>query len=151
MSLGFNTNRKRTASSLPGSVGATTFAVRQLRRSSRPTQLPTPLLVRPVDPRPAAVILNTAVPENENVAQEHHSVFGTASVDLVSRDGDRTTVVSAGSRAMFVYPMTANSDECVSMRVKSVNPITGQLSYDWVCVYDPSTDERYVTDFSLEV
>ena len=51
---------------------------------------------------------------------------------------------------MLVYPMETHPDTgVVSMKKKSVHPITGQLAFEWIEVYDPNTDTRFAGDFSL--
>ena len=54
------------------------------------------------------------------------------------------------SRVLLVYPMVADPDTgIVSMKVKHVDAHTGQLEMRWVDVYDPNTDTRFVSQFSM--
>lgn len=54
------------------------------------------------------------------------------------------------TRVMLMYPMVSDSDTgVVSMKVKTVDACTGQLQWNWVIVYDPNNDTRFVTNFSM--
>ena len=75
-------------------------------------------------------------------------MYARACVDLVDEDDTSEVAVPEGERAMFVYPMLPHGDT-VRMRVKRVDAVTGQLSYSWVVVYCPLTDERRVLEFTL--
>jgi len=146
MSLGFNQNRKHRTSTLPGTVNAT--AVRETRRSTTTAAASVlfPTTQSSTVPRrrsPAMAILET-------VSEEVHVVYASVTErGLVAVEGG-DVVASRGERVVLVYPMRSEGDDgVVSMRRKSVHPVTGQLSYDWVRVYDPNSETRYVTDFSL--
>lgn len=61
-----------------------------------------------------------------------------------------SVVARTGERVMLVYPMRSDSNTGrVTMRAKTVDAVTGQLSYTWVLVYDPESGTRAVTDFAL--
>ena len=88
----------------------------------------------------------------KNGVDSIHIVYATVGSTGALRQSDGTVMASAdaGTRVVLVYPMMADTDDgIVTMRMKSVNPVTGQLTYTWVRVYDPNTETRYVTDFSL--
>jgi hypothetical protein len=79
---------------------------------------------------------------------EFHGVYATVCNTLT--DVDTSEEVSSDSaRVYVVYPMRIEKDERVSMRLKIVHRITGQISYHWVVIFNPSTEERFLTDFSL--
>lgn len=86
----------------------------------------------------------------ETVVDDAHLVYASvAAAGLPSAEGDET-VASVGERVVLVYPMRSEEDDgVVTMRKKCVHGVTGQLSYRWVRVYDPNTETRYVTNFSL--
>ncbi len=80
---------------------------------------------------------------------EMHTVYATVAVPLVN-EADGTVVASAGDRVVLVYPMSSDAEDGrITMNLKSVNPNTAKLSYTAVTVYDPNTEIRYVTKFSL--
>ena len=158
MSLGFNPNRKHRVTNLPGSVvGASTLVlpVRHARtrsdvfvveqggkRKSPPSALAAVVVpTKKGEPRKT----KTAEPED---ADDAHWMYGTAARDLPNRRTGDVDIVK-GTRALFVYPMEVEkADDRVYMRAKRADPVTGQLSYSWVLVHDPSNEERCVTDFS---
>lgn len=174
MSLGFNVNRKIRTTNLPGAVGA---SVPMSRASSVPlpsrtvsTSLPSSVAARrvaalaerlqakrrlsptsddaPRKPPPSSSSPSPPPPPPLRSSEEHW-VFGTASSPLLDRDTSEE-VASEGERVLLVYPM--ESDERtgrVHMRLKRAHPVTGQLSYAWVGVYDPDTDVRSVRDFAV--
>ena len=81
----------------------------------------------------------------------HHWVYGTARQQIVS-DADESVVANTGDRVLLVYPMKDSPVKgTVSMRVKTAHPVTAQLAYTWVTVYDSNTDERFFCDFSTVV
>lgn len=81
---------------------------------------------------------------------ESHMVYATVTEDGLMSSNGEATGVKPGERVVLVYPMTSDGDDgIVTMRMKSIHNVTGQLSYTWVRVYDPNTETRYVTDFSL--
>jgi hypothetical protein len=126
MSLGFNTMRAPRYTNLPGSAGVATIYSAPRRRKS-----PKPLPVVP--PRP---------PPKEELA---HCVYATATEDLF--DGE-FLVAKAGSRVLAVHP-TKEDGDTVKMRIKTVHPVTAQLSYHWVTAYERATSRRPLSDFSL--
>lgn len=81
---------------------------------------------------------------------EAHVVYATVTKDGLMNSNGEATDVKPGERVVLVYPMTSDGDDgIVAMKMKSIHGVTGQLSYTWVRVYDPNTETRYVTDFSL--
>jgi hypothetical protein len=78
----------------------------------------------------------------------YHGVYATVNRNLVEVSSSEE-IYPHNARVYMVYPMRTETNEKVSMRVKLVNSVTGQLSYKWVVVFDPSTDERFLRDFSL--
>ena len=69
---------------------------------------------------------------------------------LRASDDTEDIVCVKDSRVMLLYPMVADPDSgIVSMKVKQVDAATGQLKMRWVDVYDPNTDTRYVSQFSM--
>jgi hypothetical protein len=68
--------------------------------------------------------------------------------DLVSGE---EMVAARGDRLLLVYPQRHDKQTGrVSMRLKTVHPVTAQLRYVWVDVYaGVDEDRRLVTDFSL--
>lgn len=173
MSLGFNPNRKMRTTNLPGAVGASV----PLSRSTTQRQ-PSSSSSALADAKRVAILaermqilkkektmeeetppLRKEVAKKRKASEEReeegcdervdHWVFGTASSPLLDKDTGEE-VAKAGERILLVYPMK-NDEESgkVHMRVKRANPVTGQLSYSWVVVYDPDTDARNVHDFSM--
>ena len=70
--------------------------------------------------------------------------------DMVDEMDAERVVARQGERVMLVYPMRSDPNTGrVTMRAKTVDAVTGQLSYAWVLVYDPEAGSRAVTDFSL--
>ena len=69
---------------------------------------------------------------------------------LRASDDPDDIVCSKDSRVLLLYPMVAEPDTgIVSMKVKTVDASTGQLRMRWVDVYDPNTDTRNVSNFSM--
>lgn len=120
-------------SSLPTSSGTT-----ENKKNASTTTDPQPLS-SPLPPAPQPP------PQSDDV----HVVYATVTENgLMTPDGD--IVVHSSQRVVLVYPMASEGDDgIVTMRMKRVHPVTGQLSYVWVRVYDPNTETRYVTDFAL--
>jgi hypothetical protein len=83
--------------------------------------------------------------------EDTHWVYGTVGKHGLRAIDDYDTIVCVkDSRVMLLYPMVADPDTgLVSMKVKGVNESTGQLWWQWVNVYDPNTDTRFVSKFSL--
>ena len=78
-----------------------------------------------------------------------HWTYATAARPLVDEDTGED-VAPEGARLLLVYPMESDPETGrVRMRCKVAHPVTGQLSYHWVCVCDPERAERGVTDFSM--
>ena len=169
MSLGFNANRKRQTTNLPGSIGAATIYVRRPppRPLLRPREITKTLASAardaPRDLAPASrevavsreVAASREVGTSAPVPQEDedhssHWVYATAVKDVMDVEDETRVVCAAGKRALLVYPMTTDPDTGrVRMRCKAVHPVTGQLSYATVLVYDPDTEERPLVDFAL--
>lgn len=177
MSLGFNYNRKHRSNTLPGSVNPMVVRDRRppavatvgTRRKSPVSAAASILVVGPnpvvsaIVSRPTATTVSSSnlsslpppppPPTSSDsvvavVTEEMHSVFATVAAPLTDESG--TVVAHEGSRVVLVYPMTADADDGrITMKMKSVNPNTAQLSYTTVTVYDPNTETRYATDFSL--
>jgi hypothetical protein len=83
-------------------------------------------------------------------AEETHWVYATVGKDHLRATDDADVVCVKDSRVMLLYPMVADPDTgIVSMKVKTVDATTGQLEMRWVDVYDPNTDTRYVSQFSM--
>jgi hypothetical protein len=148
MSLGFNTMRNPRTTNLPGGVnGSVIFSMPRTVKSPRGN----PPVKKPLENKSLPSPLNkavVAVAENTTETDEsQHSVYATVKDRLLDVTGEN--VFEDKARVLMVYPMRKETNENVSMRVKMVNEITGQLSYKWVVVFDPSTDERFLTDFSL--
>lgn len=69
---------------------------------------------------------------------------------LRASDDPDEIVCAKDSRVLLLYPMVADPDTgIVSMKVKKVDGGTGQLEMRWVDVYDPNTDTRYASQFSM--
>lgn len=83
--------------------------------------------------------------------EEIHWVYATVGAHNLCASGDSNDIVCVKqSRVLLLYPMVADSDTgIVSMKVKRVDSGTGQLELRWVDVYDPNTDTRYVSQFSM--
>ena len=153
MSLGFNHNRKYTSSTLPGAVtpmvirenrSRTSMVTAAMRKKSPPTPAPTKRTVLP----PVAPHVQPHM-SHQTTIDEMHTVYATVAVPLVN-EADGTVVASTGDRVVLVYPMSSDADDGrITMNLKSVNPNTARLSYTVVTVYDPNTEIRYVTKFSL--
>ena len=170
MSLGFNPNRPIRTTNLPGAVGNSVVSMASQRRRVSPgaatprraapaapsvrvlVQTPEPQKPAPVPQQPAPVPQQPAPAAEDglrSVFEEAQWVYADARESLVA-EGDGEEVAPAGGRVMLVYPM--KTDEVtgrVTMRLKRVHALTGQLSYCWVVVYDPEREGRPVTNFSL--
>ena len=88
-----------------------------------------------------------ATQESAFVDDVHVVYASVTDAGLMTSDGE---TLESAPRIVLVYPMASEGDDgVVTMRMKRVHPVTGQLSYTWIRVYDPNTETRYVTDFSL--
>lgn len=98
-----------------------------------------------------SVMPPTPSPPLPPVMEETHWVYASVGKDHLRASDDTDDVVCVkDSRVMLLYPMVADPDTgIVSMKVKRVDATTGQLQMRWVDVYDPNTDTRYVTQFSM--
>jgi hypothetical protein len=99
--------------------------------------------------------MSTAIPPTPSplppVVEETHWVYASVGNDHLRASDDADDIVCVrDSRVMLLYPMVADPDTgIVSMKVKNVDAATGQLEMRWVDVYDPNTDTRYVSQFSM--
>lgn len=142
MSLGFNPNRKHRTQAFPGAVNSVVVRptrARAVRKDDGPTVSDVAILMRrrspPRDPAPPPP------PPPRPL---------TPPPPLPSAEEQWTYASVAGKRVMLVYPQETHPDTgVVSMRMKTVHPVTGQLAFEWTAVYDPNTDTRSATDFSL--
>ena len=150
MSLGFNTMRKPRMTNLSGSVGGSIIvSIPQRRtkavRSTSATGSNKTVSVLQRD-ETTDVEKKKIVPDVDEI--QHHGVYATVNANLLEVSSS-DEIFPDKARVYMVYPMRTETNEKVSMRVKIVNSVTGQLSYKWVIVFDPSTDERFLSDFSL--
>ena len=139
MSLGFNPNRRHRVTTLPGGV------------STKPV-IPAALLPVPIRAPPPASV--KPIPNKKNTSpgltvslSSPPWVYGIAQQELKDEDSG-TIVASQGDKVMLVYPMTEDNDR-ILMQMKCIHPVTAQLSYAKVVVYDGNSETRAVTDFSL--
>lgn len=155
MSLGFNPNRKHRATTLPGGVNSalmppppprrTSLARRRSPSGSLAPSVPPVTLASVSKPAPQPMLAK----KEEEDDDESHWVYATVDTSLRSLEDD-SVVASTGQRVLLVYPMAdRENDGVVSMRLKAVHPVTGQLSYTWVAVYDSNTKLRSVSNFAL--
>lgn len=162
-SLGFNPNRRYRVGNLPGTVNVTSIArprvptqrnMRSVKRDivdAGTRQRPTPLPSTPAETVLTGNI-NTDVPEK--VASQEgdvHWMYATVGPQPLTAVDDASKVVcETGARVLVLYPMVADTETgVVSMKVKVVDRETGQLDMHWVNIYDPNTDTRLVSQFSL--
>ena len=156
MSLGYNSLPPRRTSTLPGSVGASAVyrrpRVARAKTASPPVRSP----VAPARPTPAPALPPTSSPAPPPAPPPAalddgapHWIYATAAHALVDEDtGDE--VAAAGARLLLVYPMESDAETGrVRMRLKTADPVTGQLAYAWVCVCDPEAGVRGVTEFAM--
>ena len=165
-SLGFNPNRRHRASNLAGSINAVVIrpripnqrrsqppkevAVIVPRRTSPPGALP-PVTQEPTNTSSVSFVLPPPPIQTASTRDETHWVYATVGPDhLRSSNAPDDIVCVKDARVMLMYPMVSDSDTgLVSMKVKRVDECTGQLEWNWVVVYDPNNDTRYVTNFSM--
>ena len=77
-------------------------------------------------------------------------MYASANTDLHSATTAGEVVCQKNDRVVLVYPMVADPDTgIIFMKVKQVDAHTSQLTWHWVNVYDPNSDTRYVSQFSL--
>ena len=149
MSLGYNQLRPQRTTTLPGGTGAAVVYRRSKQSSpkSRSPRLDVPLLAPAALPssRPLATLPPAPAPP---ASEQPHWVYATAAQALADEDtGDE--VAAQGERVLLVYPMEGDdATGRVKMRLKRAHPVTGQLSYAWVCVCDPEQSTRPVVAFS---
>lgn len=78
----------------------------------------------------------------QQLYEELQFVYADAAVDLCDeQSGD--CVAKANEVVVLLYPMSTDATGAVSMRCKSVNPLTGQLSLHDVRIYEPKESEPY--------
>lgn len=172
MSLGFNPNRPVRTTNLPGAVGGSILSVTR-RRVRSPTgtataRPPTSAPWRVAPPTTTVVVTPSATTRRVHIQAEERVESGTSKVDaaklyeemqwvyanvtepLVDADTDEAVGVDVDDRVLMVYPMQTDKDTGkVRMRLKSVHPVTGQLSVRWVVAYDPDLEMRFLNRFSL--
>lgn len=159
-SLGMNMMHKRYSTDLPGSVnGMLTF--RPTRRGRTPetkkrntmTWAETRALERG-EVIPSVPIVSEPVPSVikdqglRDIFDSSQWVYATPIETIHDADSPDTVVGTPDDRLLLVYPMIEEKDR-VLMRVKSVDPDTGGLTYHRVVVYDHDEDKRYLYKFSL--
>ena len=127
----------------------------QSRRQIRPSKYPShppPMGRKPSvsTPIPTPVPAHTEKQEQHEAHEfeQYHGVYATAKSSLADAVSGEEVVPEA-TRVCMVYPMKVDGNEKVIMRTKRVNCMTGQLSYHWVVIYDPTKEERYLSDFSI--
>ena len=151
MSLGFNSLRKPRVTNLPGAVGANIIVQRRAsppRKPRIPFAEPPPIKPKETRAVPRVPPQLAAPRKEDSPLDDAHWTYATARAPLCNDEGEQ--VVDEESRVLLVYPMNADPETGrVRMRLKSAHAVTGQLSYTWVCVYDPDVAKYLVTDFSL--
>ena len=66
------------------------------------------------------------------------------------RNSEGEEVACCGERVCMVYPMETRLDNGnVRMRMKSIHLVTGQLSHEWVDVYDAEQSKHLLGSWSL--
>ena len=161
MSLGFNPNRRHRSTNLPGAVNITVVRAPPSARSARipleyvskrrssVEQTAQPAIAQSTTPTRTASPRPTL---NEDETDEHW-MYASLTRPIVPRNDADTVpeaLQTAPMRVLVVYPMETDAvDGRVSVRVKYAHPVTGQLAYVWVVAYDPNTETRYLTDFSV--
>lgn len=150
MSLGYNVNRKHRVSTLPGSVSNVVMPHAPRRRAVEVRRTSPDATVAPS--RPVAVsepVARPTPPPPHTVDAQEHWVYATATEALRDAEGG-VVLADAGDRVFMVYPMACDRDDgVVTMRLKHAHPVTGQLQHTWVAAYDPNTETRFLTSFSL--
>lgn len=149
MSLGFNPNRRHTTTNLPGDINFVKPYVRRVRPSSVRNNRPTVTTVAREETITDTDVKPVSIP-SVSIPQQEHWIYASVGPSGLKTSETNETIVDAGTRIMLVYPMVSDPDtDLVSMKMKYVDPVTGQLMMKWVRVYDPNSDERFVSDFSL--
>lgn len=142
MSLGFTPLKpRRHMTNLAGSTGSTVGTVYRQRRKYFSDNTFTD---QTLDPAPTAVYTKHVSASSRNTNDEH--VFATA-FNLRDEGGD--LLAKDGERVLAVYPMSQQGDQ-VYMRIKSADPVTGQLSYKNAIVYDAKNESRHLIDFHVD-
>ena len=102
-------------------------------------------------PSPFLLPETTPPPASEHVYATVARTLYDASSSTEGKDPDEASAVALpGERVVLVYPMREHGPEArVVMRLKTCHPVTGQLSYRWVTVYDHDESSPFVKDFSL--
>jgi hypothetical protein len=100
-------------------------------------------------------LLTTAVHEAKSSTatppapvDDMYAVFGTASRSIANASG--VQLADAGAAVKLVYPMKKEGDRTM-MRLMAVDPVTAQLAYHWVTVFEMVDGEavRHVVDFRV--
>ena len=172
MSLGFNQFRvPRT--NLPGSVGASVVIVDRLpvrRSASSRLTSPRAASARPASARPASASAASASAASARPSSlklrdapspsasapsasaplDPSCHWGFATVIGALRNSEGEEVACCGERVCMVYPMETRLDNGnVRMRMKSIHLVTGQLSHEWVDVYDAEQSKHLLGSWSL--
>jgi len=94
-------------------------------------------------------VAGTSERERDRGDDHLHWVYATTRETLVDvHSGEE--LAGPSERVLVVYPMHNDTETgTVQMRLKQIDPTTAQLSLHWVTVYDSSTNERFLGDFSL--
>ena len=157
MSLGFNSQRRRRHTNLPGAVGAAVITMEQRPNLPRRVRKVSETLVESVSSPvplsssvklPVPLLLSAEDPSSPTSSVEHF-VYATVVGKLACEERGDSPLCKDGERVCMVYPMEKTDDEKVVMRMKTVDSVTGQLKYDWVVVHDLVTHTSFLKNFSL--
>lgn len=142
-SLGFNQQRQRRQTNLPGGVANAVPSVASVRRRS--PIAPTPPKPTLVLPKPAKATTPPDAPTRPEEAT--HWVYATVAAAAPLRDDAGREVAGAGESVLLFYPMRQDDDTGrVYMRARRADAVTGQLTDAWVVVYDK---QHLVTHFRV--
>lgn len=83
----------------------------------------------------------------QTVSEAMYSVYGCATNEIHSASG--MLLAKENDIVKLVYPMKKQNDKTI-MRLMTVDPVTAQLHYHWVPVFEmvKGQPKRYVTNFS---
>jgi hypothetical protein len=173
MSLGYNMLQRRNYTDMAGGVGGSVLPMPRRRmtttmssatRAAAASRAAAAAAVAPPSSlRAAFTELKASAPPplaekkvvvEEEVTRALHEEMQWVFADVLQApllDADTLApVATAGARGLFVYPMrTDAASGRVRMRMKTVDPDTGQLDMRWVVVYDPETDRQALGRFSF--
>ena len=81
------------------------------------------------------------------VVEDVYSVYGCAATDILSASG--LHLAKENETVKLVYPMKKEGEKTM-MRLLTVDPVTAQLHYHWVTVFEmvKGKPKRHVTNFS---